>query len=117
MKQLSNRKTVSLTLILSTEDFDTLVQASNEVGLKKSEYLRAIIQGIGAGRKVANQIESGKDVNIEVEGYGLNIPNSVMEELLQSIGETLLNGVEVTELEPKNNLRKKRMKTDEKAFK
>ena len=114
---MSNRKTVSLTLILSTEDYDTLVQASNEVGLKKSEYLRAIIQGIRLGRKVENQIIEGKDVNIEVGSYGLNIPNSVMEELLQSIGETLLNGVEVTELEPKNNLRKKRMKTDEKAFK
>ena len=117
MKQLSNRKTVSLTLILSTEDYDTLVQASNEVGLKKSEYLRAIIQGIGIGKQVEKQMETGKDVNIEVGSYGLNIPNSVMEELLQSIGETLLNGVEVTELEPKNNLRKKRMKTDEKAFK
>jgi len=117
MKQPSNRKTVSLTLILSTEDFDTLVQASNEVGLKKSEYLRAIIQGIGIGKKVEKQIETGKDVNIEVGSYGLNIPNSVMEKLLHSIGETLLQGVEVTELEPKNNLRKKRMKTDEKAFK
>jgi hypothetical protein len=117
MKQPSNRKTVSITLILSAEDFDTLSEVSNEVGLKKSEYLRAIIQGIGLGRKVENQIEEGKDVNIEVGSYGLSIPNSVMEELLGSIGETLLNGIKVTELEPKNNLRNKRMKTDEKAFK
>ena len=117
MKRPSNRKTVSLTLILSTEDFDTLSEVSNEVGLKKSEYLRAIIQGIGLGRKVENQIEEGKDVNIEFQGYGFSISSNVMEQLLQSVGNTLLQGVEVTELEPKNNLRKKRMSTDAKASK
>jgi hypothetical protein len=111
MKQVSNRKTKSLTLILSNEDFDTLVQVSNEVGLKKSEYLRAIIQGIGLGKKVENQIEEGKDVNIEVQGYGFDIPYSVMEELFHSIGETFSNGIKVTELKPKNNLRKKQMST------
>lgn len=112
MKQTSNRKTISVRLVLSSEDYDTLSQVSNEVGLKMSEYLRAIIQGIGAGRKATNQIEAGKDVNIEFQGYGFSIPTNVMENLLQSIGETLLQGVEVTELEPKNNLRKKRMATD-----
>jgi hypothetical protein len=114
---MSNRKTISVRLVLSSEDYDTLSEVSNEVGLKRSEYLRAIIQGIGLGRKVENQIIEGKDVNIEFQGYGFSIPTNVMENLLQSIGETLLQGVEVTELEPKNNLRKKRMKTDEKAFK
>ena len=117
MKQLSNRKTVSLTLILSAEDYDTLVKASDEVGLKKSEYLRAIIQGIGAGTKAVNQIENGKDLNIEVEGYGFDIPYNVMEDLLQSIGEKLLEGVKITELKPKNNLRKKQMTTRVKASK
>jgi hypothetical protein len=109
MKQVLNRKTKSLTLILSSEDFETLSQVSNEVGLKKSEYLRAIIQGIGAGRKVENQIEEGKDVNIEFQGYGFSIPSNVMENLLQSISENLLQGIKVTELEPKKNLRNKRM--------
>jgi hypothetical protein len=117
MKKLSNRKTISVRLVLSSEDYDTLSQVSDEVGLKRSEYLRAIIQGIGLGRKVENQIIEGKDVNIQFQGYGFSIPTNVMENLLQSIGETLLQGVEVTELEPKNNLRKKRMKTDEKESK
>lgn len=100
-----------LTLILSAEDNDILVEASKEVGLKKSEYLRAIIQGIGAGSKMANQVDNGKDVNIEVGGYGLNIPIDVMEELLQGISQKLMKGIEVTELEPKKNLRQKRMKS------
>jgi hypothetical protein len=117
MKQTSNRKTISVRLVLSSEDYDTLSQVSDEIGLKRSEYLRAIIQGIGLGRKVENQIIAGKDVNIEFQGYGFSIPTNVMENLLQSIGQTLLQGVEVTELEPKSNLRKKRMKTDEKASK
>jgi hypothetical protein len=114
---MSNRKIISVRLVLSSEDYDTLSEVSNEAGLKRSEYLRLFIQGIRLGRKVENQIIEGKDVNIEFQGYGFSIPTNVMENLLQSIGETLLQGVEVTELEPKNNLRKKRMKTDEKAFK
>jgi hypothetical protein len=104
-----------LTLILSVEDNDTLTEAAKEVGLKKSEYLRAIIQGIGAGKKVANQIETGKDVNIELQGYGFSIPNNVMEQLLQSISQSLINGIQVNELEPKKNLRQKRMKPIAKA--
>jgi hypothetical protein len=115
MKQLSNRKKVMLTLILSVEDNDTLTEAAKEVGLKKSEYLRAIIQGIGAGKKVANQIETGKDVNIELQGYGFSIPNNVMEQLMQSISQSLINGIQVNELEPKKNLRQKRMKPIAKA--
>jgi hypothetical protein len=114
---MSNRKTISVRLVLSSEDYDTLSQVSDEVGLKRSEYLRAIIQGIGLGRKATNQIEAGKEVNLEFQGYGFSIPTNVMEDLLQSIGKTLLEGVEVTDLDPKNNLRKKRMVTDEKAFK
>jgi predicted DNA-binding protein (UPF0278 family) len=54
-------------------------------------------------------------VNIEVDGYGLNIPHNVMEELLQDISEKLIKGIEVTELEPKKSLRQKRMKTMAKA--
>jgi len=112
MKKLSNRKTISVRLVLSSEDYDTLSEVSNEIGLKRSEYLRAIIQGIGMGRKVENQIIEGKDVNIEFQGYGFSIPTNVMENLIHSIGETFLNGIKVTELEPKNNLRKKRMNTE-----
>lgn len=115
MKQLSNRKKVSLTLILSAEDNDVLTEASNEVGLKKSEYLRAIIQGIGAGSRMAKQVDKGQNVNIEVDGYGLNIPIDVMEELLQGISEKLIEGIQITELKPKKNLRQKRMKTMAKA--
>lgn len=115
MKQLSNRKKVSLTIIVSAEDNDTLTEAANEVGLKKSEYIRAIIQGIGAGIKMANQIDKNKDVNIEIGGYGLDIPINVMEELLQDISKKLIEGIQITELEPKKNLRKKRMKPMAKA--
>jgi len=115
MREPSNRKKVMLTLILSAEDNDILTDAAKEVGLKKSEYLRAIIQGIGAGSKIARQIESGQDANIEIEGYGLNIPINVMEELLQDISKKLMDGIQVTELEPKKSLRKKRMKPMAKA--
>jgi hypothetical protein len=115
MKQLSNRKKVSLTIIVSAEDNDILTEAANEVGLKKSEYIRAIIQGIGAGSKIARQLEMGNNANIEVDGYGLNIPIDVMEGLLQGISEKLIEGIQITELKPKKNLRMKRMKSIAKA--
>jgi hypothetical protein len=104
-----------LTLILSAEDNDVLTEAAKEVGLKKSEYLRAIIQGIGAGSKIARQVEMGNNANIEVDGYGLNIPHNVMEELLQDISKKLIEGIQITELEPKKKLRMKRMKSMAKA--
>jgi hypothetical protein len=115
MKQLSNRKKVSLTIIVSAEDNDILTEAANEVGLKKSEYIRAIIQGIGAGSRIAKQLDKGQNGYIEVDGYGLNIPIDVMEGLLQGISEKLIEGIQVTELKPKKNLRYKRMKTMAKA--
>jgi len=116
MKQLSNRKKVSLTIIVSAEDNDILTEASNEVGLKKSEYIRAIIQGIGAGSRMAKQLDQqGQNGYIEVGGYGLNIPIDVMEGLLQGISEKLIEGIQITELKPKKNLRQKRMKTMAKA--
>jgi len=115
MREPSNRKKVMLTLILSAEDNDILTDAAKEVGLKKSEYLRAIIQGIGAGQKMARQIEDGNNASIEIEGYGLNIPHNVMEELLQDISKKLMDGIQITELEPKKSLRKKRMKPIAKA--
>ena len=110
MKQLSNRKKVSLTIIVSAEDNDILTEAANEVGLKKSEYIRAIIQGIGAGTRMQKQIDKGQDINIEVEGYGVKIPIGVMEELLQDVGEKLMGSVNVIELNPQKHLRNKRMK-------
>ena len=110
MREPSNRKKVMLTLILSAEDNDVLTEAAKEVGLKKSEYLRAIIQGIGAGTRMQKQIDKGHDINIEVEGYGVKIPIGVMEELLQDVGEKLMGSVNVTELNPQKYLRNKRMK-------
>lgn len=110
MRQSSNRNQIRLTVILSAEDNDILVNASNEVGLKKSEFLRAIIQGIGLGSKMAQQVESKENVNLELGGYGLNIPINVMEELLQDVSEKLMKSVEISELRPKKELRYKRMK-------
>jgi hypothetical protein len=115
MKQLLNRKRVSLTIIVSAEDNDILTEAANEVGLKKSEYIRAIIQGIGAGSRIAKQLDEGQNGYIEVGGYGLNIPIDVMEGLLQGVSEKLIEGIQVTELKPKKNLRMKRMKSMAKA--
>jgi len=94
-------KTVSLTLILSVEDYNTLLEESNEVGLKKSEYLRTIIQGIGAVSAVSN-----KNNNV---GYGFGIPNNVKKELLENIAQKLKLGTKGLGLNNKN-LRHKRMK-------
>jgi predicted DNA-binding protein len=93
-----NRKKVQCSLFLSIEDNNTLTEASKNVGLKKSEYLRIIIQGIGASKK---------DFIKDNLGYGFEIPNNVKYEILKNIAENLAN---VKDLKHKNNLRQKRIK-------
>lgn len=106
-----NRKKVSLTLILSAEDNEALENLAFSSGLKKSEYLRTIIQGISLGNKLNETMSQGKDVKLDIGGYGLSIPNDVMQGVLQDISEKLIQGLEITELRPNKNLRYKRMKT------
>ena len=98
---MSNCKTISITLILSEFDFDTLCKSSNEVGLKKSEYLRLIIQGIGAGSK---KLIMPKIVN----GYGYSISDDIAKNILKDISKKLDNSLENNFCT--KNLRNKRLK-------
>ena len=75
----------------------------------KEDIDKALLEAAESLELSQQQIEEGKDVNIEFQGYGFSIPSNVMENLLQSISENLLQGIKVTELEPKKNLRNKRM--------
>jgi hypothetical protein len=106
-----NRKKVSLTLILSAEDNEALENLAFTSGLKKSEYLRAIIQGISLGNKISETMSQTQDVKLEIGGYGLSIPSDVMQELIQDASEKLMQSLEISELRPNKNLRYKRMKT------
>jgi hypothetical protein len=85
----------SVTLILSVNDFDTLVQVSNEFGLKKSEFLRTLIQGIGSNTKIQTEC-----------GYGMNIPIQIKKKLFENIA-TKLKDILVIELG--KNIRNKRI--------
>lgn len=105
-----NRKKVSLTLILSAEDNEALETIAFETGLKKSEFLRAIIQGIAAGSKIAT-ISKGENVKFDLGGYGFAIPSDVMEDLLQDVSKKLIDGLEITKIQPKIAAKHKRMKT------
>ena len=104
---MSNTKTVSYTLILSEFDYETLWKSANEVGLKKSEYLRLIIQGIGAGSKKIIRPDL-------VNAYGLAIDDDISEKILQSISEKLINALKYDYCEKNliNPRRKKRMKNN-----
>lgn len=105
-----NRKKVSLTLILSAEDNKGLEDVAFALGLKKSEFLRSIIQGISMGNKVAETMSHNKNVKVEVDGYGFSIPTDTMNELLQEVSERLTKAIEITELRPQKTQRIKRMK-------
>jgi hypothetical protein len=105
-----NRKKVSLTLILSAEDNEALETIAFETGLKKSEFLRAIIQGIAAGSKIA-AMPQGENVKFDLGGYGFTIPSDVMEDLLQDVSKKLIDGLEVAKIKPNKKLRYKRMKS------
>ena len=98
---MSITKTVSLTLILSEFDFETLSISANEVGLKKSEYLRLIIQGIGAGSKKILR----PDI---VNGYGYSISDDIAKNILKDISKKLNNSLENNFCT--KNLRNKRLK-------
>lgn len=104
-------KSVSLTIILSVEDNNTLTNCAKEVGLKKSEYIRSIIQGIRAGTEIVKAIDTSKDVNLEMEGYGININPKVLEELILDVSNRLQNAITTTLLKPKKNLRYKSVNT------
>lgn len=113
MPKYSNK--ISRLLILSEEDNEILLTASQEAGLKVSEFLRAIIQGIGVANQVAKQIESGKDVKVEFYGHGLSIPKDVINEVLINISDKLFRATEITKLEPTTSVRSKRIKTRKKV--
>lgn len=113
--KLINRKKVSLTLILSAEDNKGLEDVAFALGLKKSEFLRAIIQGISMGNSVAETMSQNKNVKVEVDGYGFSIPNDVMTELLKDVSERLTKAIEVTDLRPKKTIKNKTMKPTAKA--
>lgn len=102
---MSNRKTVALTLILSEFDNETLLKSANEVGLKKSEYLRLIIQGIGAGSKKIIRPDL-------VNAYGFAIIDDISEKILQGISEKLINAIKYDYFKKNliNHRRKKRIK-------
>jgi hypothetical protein len=98
---MKNCKTVSLTLILSEFDFETLCKSSNEVGLKKSEYLRLIIQAIGAGSKESI-------LSNTINGYGYYISDQIAKNILKDISEKLNNSLQNNFCT--KNLRNKRIK-------
>jgi hypothetical protein len=91
----------SVRLILSDEDFNTLQVSSNEIGLKKSEFLRSIIQCIGAGKYNSHK-------NLNLIQYGFFIPDEVKKKLCADISKKLLLAVKNYPYKS-NNIRKKRM--------
>ena len=110
-----NRRMIALTLRLSQEDNQCLEDLALSSGLKKSEYLRSIIQGISLGNKLAETMSQGQDVKFDLGGYGYAIKHDIMEGLLKDVMEKMSQGLQVIPNKPQKNLRYKRMKTMAKA--
>ena len=110
-----NRRMIALTLRLSQEDNKCLENLALSSGLKKSEYLRAIIQGISLGNKLAETMSQGKDVKFDLGGYGFAINNEIMEELLKDVMVKMEQGLQVIPNKPPIKLRSRHIKSIAKA--
>jgi hypothetical protein len=85
----------SVSLILSESDFNFLQSISNQFGVKKSEFLRLLIQGL----KVGESAMSKQGAKVEVGGYGLEFSQEDLElfvKQLEPILEGLGKGVKIS---------------------
>lgn len=74
-------------LILSESDFDFLQGISDQFGIKKSEFLRLLIQGLRVGESAMNK----EGAKVEIGGYGLEFSQEYLESFVRQI-EPILEG-------------------------
>ena len=99
----------NVSLILSESDFDFLQTISNRFGVKKSEFLRLLIQGL----KVGESALTNQGAKVEVGGYGIEFSQEELESFvkeLEPILEGLGKGVKVTPVQTRQKAKNSRRK-------
>jgi predicted KAP-like P-loop ATPase len=76
-----------VSLILSKSDYSYLQDISSRFGLKKSEFLRILIQSL----KVCEACTTHQGTSVEVGGYGYEFSPQLLQSFVSEI-ETLIDG-------------------------
>ena len=103
----------TVNLILSESDFEFLRQISDRFGIKRSEFLRLLIQGLRVGESAMNK----EGAKVEIGGYGFEFSNEYLESFIgqiEPILEGFGKGVKIT-TQKTTQKPKKRRKTPFKA--
>lgn len=99
----------NISLILSQSDFDYLQDLSNRFGVKKSEFLRLLVQSL----KVSEAAMSKKSTSVEVGGYGIEFSPELLQSFVSQI-EALYDGfskaIKVTPVKTRKKARNRRLK-------
>jgi hypothetical protein len=103
------RNAKGVTLLLSESDFNFLQTISDQFGVKKSEFLRLLIQGLRVGESAMNK----QGAKIEVGGYGIEFSQEDLELFVRQL-EPILGGfgkgVKVTPVKTRKRAKTSRRK-------
>jgi len=99
----------SVNLILSESDYAFLQKMADSAGVKKSEFLRLIVQGL----KVGDAIMNNRGAKVEIGGYGFEFSQEYLESFIKQL-EPILdhfgNGIKVTTPKTKQRAAKRQIK-------
>ncbi len=99
----------NISLILSQSEFDYLQDLSNRFGVKKSEFLRLLVQSL----KVSEAAMSKNPTSVEVGGYGIEFSPELLQSFVSQI-EALYEGfsksIKVTPVKTRERAKNRRLK-------
>jgi hypothetical protein len=83
-------KAKMLSVILTEELHDFLLKSSSDLGIKKSEFARLLIEGAYVANAIEEAQKSGnKQESVEIGGYGFNIDFEVIKDIYNRVSESL----------------------------
>lgn len=103
------RDAIMVSLLLSKSDFKYLQDISDRCGLKKSEFLRLLIQSMKIGEAVATK----KGTEVQVGGYGIEISPDALQsfaEQIEGLFKGVSKGIKITHVKTKGYPTKRRVK-------
>jgi len=103
------RDATMVSLLLSNSDFKYLQDISNRFGLKKSEFLRLLIQSL----KISEAVATKKGTEVQVGGYGIEFSPETLQsfaEQIEALFEGVGKGIKITYVKTKAKPKKSRMK-------
>jgi hypothetical protein len=103
------RQGINVSVVLSKSDYNYLQDLSNRFGVKKSEFLRLLIQSL----KVSEAAMTKKGTSVEIGGYGIEFSPELLQSFVTQI-EALYEGysksIKVTYQKTQQTATKRRLK-------